>query len=386
MPGHLSPSLRTVRFRPLDARYASGVRDLASLPTPALVLDLDRLERNLDRMAARCERLGVALRPHVKTHKCVEIGRLQIERGARGVTVSTLEEARVFADAGFDDLTWAFPVILNRLEEVRALAERATLRLLVDSAEAVAALEALSPDSPLHVWLKVDCGYGRAGVDPAEPSSIDLARQLADSPSLTFDGILTHSGHAYAAADRSALLAVAEQERRVLADFAERLRAQGVTTPGLSVGSTPAMSVVEDLTGVTEARPGNYALYDFMQVALGACTPADCAATVLASVVSTSRAHSVVDSGALALSKEPGPGDRDTQGEVFEDYASGALSRDIRLTGLSQEHGKVSCPLGVGERLRVLPVHSCLAVACFDRFHVVRGDEVLDEWPIHRAR
>ncbi len=356
------------------------------LPTPALLLDLDVLERNLRRMAERAAALGVAMRPHVKTHKSLEVARLQEALGICGITVSTLYEARVFADAGYQDVTWAFPVILTRLAEVAELADRITLRLVVDSAEAVDALEALG--RPLHVWLKVDCGYHRAGVDPETPQALALARRLAESPTLIFDGLLTHSGHAYHGESREAVAAIAEQERSVMAGFAERLRGEGIAVPGVSVGSTPAMSAVASLAGVTEVRPGNYCFYDSMQVNLGSCEPRDCAVTVLSSVVSSRPdvGHAVVDAGALAMSKDLG-GDRSAgMGEVFADYAAGTLDPEVRLTSLSQEHGILSMPRPVGSRMRILPNHSCLTAAMFDEYAVVRGEEVVDRWKIWRGR
>lgn len=365
---------------------------LDSLPTPALLLDLDVLERNLRRMADRAAALGVALRPHIKTHKCVEVAERQRVLGVSGITVSTLYEARVFADHGFDDMTWAFPVILGRLDEVRELAGRVTLRVVADSAEAVAALDRLG--IPLHVWLKVDCGYHRAGVDPESADAAALARALAGSPRLVFDGLLSHSGHAYHGRSREEIAGIAEQERRVMAGLAARLREEGIEVPGVSVGSTPAMSVVERLDGVTEARPGNYVYYDFTQVELGSCAVRDCAVTVLASVVSSRRGDDrcVVDAGALALSKDTGP-DRSepssqaaTMGEVFADYDEGVLSPDVRLVSLSQEHGILGVSLPVGTRVRILPNHSCLTVACFDECFVVRGGEVLDRWKVWRGR
>lgn len=360
---------------------------LQRVPTPALLLDLDVLERNLSRMAERCSRLGVALRPHIKTHKCVEVAERQRALGIPGITVSTLYEAKVFADHGFDDITWAFPVQLSRLDEVRELADRITLRLVVDSPEAVQALEAL--DLPLHVWIKVDCGYHRAGVDPESPRAWDLARALAGSRRLLFDGVLTHSGHAYKGT-REEIKAVAEQERAVTAGFAERLRNEGIEVPGVSVGSTPAMSVVESLAGVTEARPGNYAFYDFTQATLGSCEVRDCAVTVLASVVSSQpeRDRCVTDAGALVMSKDTGPAVPGHQGmgEVFADYEAGVLSPGMRLESLSQEHGVLGGSLPVGTRVRILPNHSCLTVACFDEYLVVRGSEVVDRWKIWRGR
>ncbi len=364
---------------------------LGELPTPAAVVDLDRLEANLDRMAARARRWGVALRPHVKTHKCVEIARLQAERGARGITVSTLAEARAFAEAGFVDLTWAFPVVLDRIAEAAALAERATLRLVVDSDAAVAALEASG--ARFHVWLKVDCGYHRAGVDPDGPEAERIARRIAGSATLVFDGLLTHSGHAYHAASRRELERVAAEERDVMAGLAERLRRAGIEVGGVSIGSTPALAGGAPdgpLEGITEVRPGNYAYYDHTQVLLGAASAADCAFTVIAAVVSSRPAagRSVANAGALVLSQDGGPewAPRPTMGEIFESYAEGRLAAGLRVLSISQEHAVLSEALPVGERVRILPNHSCLAAANFDEVWVARGDRVVDRWRIHRER
>jgi D-serine deaminase-like pyridoxal phosphate-dependent protein len=364
---------------------------LDDLATPCLLLDLDVVERNLRQMAGRAAGLGVALRPHIKTHKCIELGERQRALGASGITVSTLYEARVFADHGFDDITWAFPVILSRLAEVRDLASRITLRVVADSPEAVDGLVSL--DRPLHVWLKVDCGYHRAGVDPAAAASVLLAERIARSPGLVFDGILSHSGHAYHGGSRAEIAAIAEEERAVMTGFAARLRAAGIAVPAVSVGSTPAMSAVAHLDGVTEARPGNYAFFDFTQVALGSCGVRDCGVTVLASVVSHRPGDHrlIVDAGALALSKDPGPEGIETMGEIFADYAAGTLRSGTRLVSLSQEHGTVESEevipaMPVGSRVRILPNHSCLTVACFDEYQVVRGGEVVDRWKIWRGR
>ncbi|NIS65094.1 MAG: DSD1 family PLP-dependent enzyme [Gemmatimonadales bacterium] len=361
---------------------------IAELPTPALLLDQHVLEGNLQRMARRAEELGVSLRPHIKSHKCAEIAERQRALGARGITVATLPEARAFAEHGFEDITWAFPLILNRLDEVLDLAKRVTLRLVVDSSEAIYALE--RAEHPFHVWLEVDCGYHRVGVDPQSLTALELARTLHGSDTLDFDGILTHSGHAYQGRTREDIARVATQERQVMVEFADRLRAEGVRVDGVSVGSTPALAVVDHLEGVTEARPGNYALHDYTQVLLGTCTPRECAVTVLASVVSSQPGskHSVTDAGALALSKDTarGPAPQPTMGEIYQDYAAGTLRPDARLVSLSQEHGMVSKPLPVGSRVRILPNHACLAVSCFDRYHVVQGDEVVDTWRIWRER
>src|SRR3989454_11187422 len=234
---------------------------------PALLLHLDVVERNLAHMAARARQLGVALRPHAKTHKCVELGRLQLAQGARGLTVSTLVEAEGFARAGFEDLTWAFPIDPSHIPHARRIAEEtgATLRVVVDDERTARALAG----SGLHVWLKVDCGYHRAGVDPSSRYALEVAQELGGERGLTFDGILSHSGHAYRTQNKDEAAQIAEQERQVMAWFAELLRKDGVPVRGVRIGSAPAMAAAKDLTGVTEARPGNYIFYDRTMVLIG---------------------------------------------------------------------------------------------------------------------
>jgi D-serine deaminase-like pyridoxal phosphate-dependent protein len=365
-----------------------SMTSLSQTSTPALVLDLDRVETNLRRMQDRAASLGVALRPHIKTHKCLQIAEMQRDLGCSGLTVSTLYEARVFGEHGFDDSTWAFPVILNRLDEALQLAHDVGLGLLVDSKEAVVALE--ETRQPLRVWMKVDCGYHRAGVDPESSLARELAQRLRDSKTLQFAGLLTHAGHAYNSRSTKELAAVAEQERSSLVNLAELLRGMGIEVPAVSVGSTPTMSVVEDLAGVDEMRPGNYVFFDLMQSRLGSCSIDDCAVTVLASVVSSQpgAGHCVIDAGALALSKDGLPviSDGTSYGEVLDAGLSGPPIDRTRVRSLSQEHGILDRALEVGRRVRILPVHSCLTAACFDEYVVVRGDRVIDRWKVWRGR
>jgi len=363
------------------------------LETPALLLHLDVVERNLAHMADRARNLGVRLRPHVKTHKCVQLGRLQLEQGARGLTVATLVEAEVFARAGFEDLTWAFPIDPSHVSHARRIAQEtgATLRVVVDDLPTARALAG----SGLHVWLKVDCGYHRAGVDPASPYALEVARELGAERQLVFDGILSHSGHAYRTTNKAEAARVAEQERSVMVGFAGRLRDQDVPVREVSVGSTPAMAAALDLTSVTEARPGNYVFYDRTMVLIGCCEPADVGVTVLATVVShqPGASHFVVDAGALELSKDPGPAHVGPQ-------AMGAVrgAPELTVATLSQEHGLVRAAspaelagrFKVGTRLELVPNHSCLTVANFDEYHVVRGTgdqaRVVDRWRVERGR
>lgn len=361
---------------------------LAEIETPALLLDLPVVERNLAHMAGRARELGVGLRPHAKTHKCVELGRRQLAHGAKGLTVATLTEAEAFVAGGITDLTWAFPIDPTHIARARRLAERATLRVVTDDLATAQALRG----SGLHAFLKVDCGYHRAGVDPAAPYALEVARELGAEQGLTFDGILSHSGHAYRTRTREEAARVAEEERRVMVWFADLLRRDGVPVRSVSVGSTPAMAAARDLTGVTEARPGNYVFYDQTMVLIGCCAPQDVGVTVLTSVVShqPGAGHLIVDAGALSLSKDAGPQHTD----VAPGMGTVRGHPELVVATLSQEHGLIRAQSpaaverkhAVGERLEIVPNHSCLTVAHFDEYHVMEDGRVVDRWKIERGR
>lgn len=345
-------------------------------------------------MRERAAALGVVLRPHVKTHKCPEAARVQLGGGTGPITVSTLDEARGFARKGFDDITYAVPIALARIPEAFELV-RSGLRLgvLVDHPKAVEVLARRAAETAvdLRVWIKVDCGAHRAGVDPESAAGVEVARAIADAPRLDLAGILTHAGHAYACRTRAEIAVVAEQERDVMVAFASRLRAEGLAVDAVSIGSTPTASVVEDLAGVTEIRPGNYLFFDGFQTAIGACELSDCAFTIVTSVIGLvpEAGRLLVDAGALALSKDAGPVHVHPQcgfGVVTE--LDGTPLPGLRLASLSQEHGVVrGAPellrrRTLGERLRIVPNHSCLAAACFDRYLVADGPTVVDEWHV----
>ncbi len=363
------------------------------LRTPAALVDLEVLDRNCARMSGRARQLGVHLRPHVKTHKTLEAARMQVRGHFGGIAVSTLAEAAFFGAGGFRDITYAVPIAPSKLGEALQLtAWLDRLNLLVDNPEAAAAVEASSRDRGLRlsVFLKVDCGAHRAGVDPAREESVAFAAQLAASPYIDFRGILTHAGQAYRCRTTDEIRSVAAQERDVMVVFAARLGAAGVRVDEISIGATPTLAVAEDLTGITEVRPGNYAFFDAFQAAIGSCSLDDVAFSVLVRVIGRypERSELLVDGGALALSKDPGPTHVDPAfgfGVVLA--ASGERLPGLRVVSLSQEHGllRSASPLGpgnfrVGSLLRIVPNHSCLAAALFDRYAVLRRGDVVDEW------
>ncbi|MBP7146391.1 MAG: alanine racemase [Acidobacteria bacterium] len=366
---------------------------LAGLATPCALVELERVERNTERMAERAHALGVRLRPHVKTHKTAELARLQVRGHFGGVTVSTVAEARAMAAAGLRDITYAVPLapeLLGRLAELARGLER--LSLLIDHPDAASWIEerARADGRPIPVYLKLDCGAGRAGVDPERGESLRLAARLARSPHVEFRGLLTHAGQAYRCRTRDAIRAEADRERDVPLRFARRLREDGVEVPDISIGSTPTAMVAADLAGIGEIRPGNYVFFDAFQAAIGSCSLDECAFTVLATVIGRhpERNTLVINAGALALSKDAGPTHVDPAcgfGRVFSEDGT-RLFDGLRVESLTQEHGLVRSrgPLGaahpLGSRLRIIPNHSCLAAAQHDRYHVVRGNEIVAEW------
>ena len=358
------------------------------LKTPAFLVDLPKLKINIRAMQGRARKHGVRLRPHVKTHKTAEIARLQIADEASGITVSTLAEAHFFQKAGFDDVTYAFPITPSKLDEAAELTGRLKhFHILLDQLETATAVESYGRDNHVcfSVFLKVDCGYHRAGVDPSVPKSVQLAEKMQASKHIQLRGILTHAGHSYHCRNREEIAGVARQERDVMGEFAERLRHNGIVCETVSVGSTPTAVHAPGWQGVSEIRPGNYAFFDKFQADVGSCNLEEAAATVLTTVVAHYPQHNqmLIDAGALALSKDPGAVHLD------EEIVYGAVPGNplLKIFSVSQEHGLITSqtPIAfndfpVGSLLQIIPNHSCLAAALFPKYHVVEGNQVVDEW------
>jgi D-serine deaminase-like pyridoxal phosphate-dependent protein len=337
---------------------------LADLPTPCVTVDADVLERNLRTMAGNATARGLALRPHAKTHKCVEIARRQVELGAAGLTVATVSEAEVFAGAGCDDLFIAYPIwpsprVAARL---RTLAGRVGLRVGVDSVESAEALARAVPG--LEVLVEVDSGHHRSGVAPEAAAALAAA---ADRAGLLVRGVFTFPGHAYGPG----------RQQRAAEDEAKALAAAGVDGVR-SGGSTPTAA----FTGagvLTEMRPGVYVFGDAQQVELGSCGWDEVALTVAATVVSRSGQKIILDAGSKVLGA-----DHQTWTTGF-----GRLLEhpDARITALSEHHATVVFPDGVplprlGEVLRVVPNHVCATVNLADELVVLDAGQVVDRWPV----
>jgi D-serine deaminase-like pyridoxal phosphate-dependent protein len=371
--------------------------NLQSLKTPSLVLDYERLESNAGRMSQRVKHLNAALRPHVKTHKCVEVARLQTKGHTGAVTVSTLAEARAFAAAGFSDITYAVPIEPGKFAEAIELSKSCErLSLLTDDLETATQLNeaARRAGLTLELFLKVDCGYHRCGVEPSSHAAFQIPRFIMGASNLRFAGILTHAGHSYHARSKEELLTIARHERDLMVEYANALRADGVPVAVVSIGSTPTITHVDHLAGITEARPGNYIFFDAFQATLGSCAFTDCALTVLTAVthLDRSRRKIIVDAGAIALSKDRGAVELDEHCGYGRVLDLEGKDTGLRIAGLSQEHGEIIAEddamldkLKVGTRLRALANHSCLTAAQHSHYNVLQGERVVDRWEIQRG-
>jgi D-serine deaminase-like pyridoxal phosphate-dependent protein len=371
--------------------------NLHDLKTPSLILDVGRVRRNAAGVCEIARRNNVRLRPHIKTHKCVEVARIQTAGQDGALCVSTLAEAEAFARAGFSDFTYAVPIEPGKFGAVTEMIRRGVrLNVITDDEEIPGPLNdaARAAGVTIPVFLKVDCGSHRCGVETQAEESIEIPRRITALPNLEFAGILTHAGHAYDARSKDEIAAVARHERDSMVELAERLRRDGIAVPTVSIGSTPTIQHVDHLQGIDEVRPGNYIFFDAFQATLGSCSFTDCALTVLAAVVHRDRVRKkvVIDAGAIALSKDRGAVAFDAScgyGRVL-DLAGNDLN--LRVQSLSQEHGVFDVAdnlifenLKVGSRVRVLTNHSCLTAAQHDQYHVLEDEQIVDRWEIHRG-
>lgn len=358
---------------------------LTDLPTPCVLVEQSKLERNLDRMQAIADAGGVRLRPHAKTHKSVELARLQIARGAVGICCAKLGEAEVFADAGIEDIRLPYPLNPVNAPRVVSLLDRTRLSFIVDHPDVARgwsdAMRAAG--RAVDVLVKVDVGLHRCGIDPAAAGAADFVRRVAELPGLRFKGLLSHAGHAYGAASADDVAAVARNEAKVMTALAERVRQQGVAVEEISVGATPTARFSAKEPGLTELRPGNYVYYDRMQVALGGADWEDCALTVLARVVTTHEPDRIIlDCGSKTLTTDQARGSAGVgYGIVLQAVDRAVPDDSLVIERLSEEHATVRASrpsaLKPGDLVRVVPNHSCVVSNLMDHVWRVDGPEVL---------
>ena len=363
--------------------------DLTSLPTPCVLIDLDRVERNLERMQSAVTARRLRLRPHAKTHKSIALAREQIARGAVGICCAKLGEAEVFAAAGIDDIRLPYPLHPVNADRVIELAGHTRLSFIVDDLQVARAwsraLEPLGADGGVDVLVKIDVGFHRCGIDPDRADAVEVIARIAELPRLRFRGLLSHAGHAYGAASESEIGAIAAAEARLLLDLVARASTLGVIVEEISVGATPSARFSLQQEGITEIRPGNYIYYDRTQVGLGAANWTDCALTVLTRVVSTPAGDRVIlDSGSKTLTTDLARGFAAAPGYgvVFDGLDAQAPDTALIVERLSEEHANVRVVDGTerlrtGDLVRVVPNHSCVVSNLVSQAWAVRGQDVV---------
>jgi D-serine deaminase-like pyridoxal phosphate-dependent protein len=357
----------------------SSSGSLDQLETPVPVVDLDRLERNLDRMAAYTGAHHLALRPHTKTHKSPKIGTEQLRRGAVGLTCATPLEAEVMALV-CDDILLAYPPVGKaKLRRITSLPEHVKLTVALDSTESAEQLARAAAErgKTVGVYVELDIGMHRVGVAGAEELP-KLVRFVADCPPLVYRGIAFYPGHIRGGDT------IPEQIDRLQIDLHETLgilRRAGLSPPAVSGGSTPTVWQSHRIEGLTEIRPGTYVYNDRVTALAGACEWNDCALSVLATVVSTAvPGQAVVDSGTKSLGREPSGAAEDGFGSLLD-------RPEVTVARLSEEHGILDLRASnwrprIGDRVRIVPNHVCIAVHLHETIYGVRGDTVETGWEV----
>ncbi|WNF36167.1 alanine racemase [Bacillaceae bacterium IKA-2] len=353
------------------------------LDTPTLLLDVNKLEKNLYGISQIAKTNQIQWRPHIKTHKSIRIAQMQLELGACGITVAKLEEAELMVKAGIKNILIAYPLSSpQKLERLRVLHQKAKLTIAIDSLDqAQLVSQAFQGTTPITIWIKVNSGLNRCGVE--ENEVLPLASALVKLPNLNLNGIFTHAGHSYAATSKTEIEQIAREEANAVLDSAEACRNAGIPIIHRSIGSTPTFKYGATIKGITEIRPGNAAFYDMCQVGLGVATQSQCALTVLASVISIKKDRIIFDTGSKALSLDQGAhGNKSVAGYgFFIDHP------EIMLARLSEEHGigttnGGATSLKLTDKVQIIPNHSCVVANLFDEYIIHRDGEILGSWPV----
>jgi D-serine deaminase-like pyridoxal phosphate-dependent protein len=367
---------------------------LSELPTPQVLIDRTRAMNNVARGQSLASNAGLRLRPHAKTHKSPVVAGWQIDAGAVGICCAKIGEAEVFAGAGITDIRLPYPINPVNAPRLISLMDRATISIIVDHPDVLRGWSDAMRRAgrTLDVLIKVDVGFHRCGIDP-NGNPLGFIQAAAALPGIRLRGLLSHAGHAYHAASEDQLRAIAKEEAETLADLRARAGASGIALDEISVGATPTLRFSAGQKGVTELRPGNYVYFDRTQVALGAASLDDCALTVLATVVSKHPGRIILDCGSKTLTNDQArgiaaatgygavlAGDSDTL-----DYAR-EIDEALLIERLSEEHATVrvngTTRLEPGDRVRVVPNHSCVVSNLVDAIRVVEGDEVFETLPV----
>lgn len=359
-----------------------------SIQKPTLILNESICRENIQRMAEKAQKNNVRFHPHFKTHQSAEIGEWFREADVEAITVSSVDMAIYFADHGWNDITIAFTVNLRQIEAINTLASRVQLGLIVESLETIRVLQD-KLTHPVKLWLDVDTGYHRTGIDWQEEAAIiELAQQIQSSPNTRLIGLLTHAGHTYKAKTHAEIESIHRETVERLNHVRDLLADNNISDLDISIGDTPSCSVVEDLGKIDEIRPGNFAFYDVMQHDIGSCQLEDIAVAVACPVVAKQHhlKQIVVYGGAVHLSKDQivDRQGRTNFGLIAMPTENGwqVVNDASYVKGLSQEHGLIHADqtlmesINIGDILLILPIHSCHTANLLKQYQLLDGKSI----------
>jgi len=348
---------------------------ISELDTPALLVDLDRMEKNIVTMVKTARANKVLLRPHTKTHKCPAIAKQQLAAGATGITCAKIGEAEVMVDAGLTDILIANQIIGElKFKRLIQLTQRTKICVAVDSEYGATTLNGAlaAANSTIDILVEINCGQNRAGLLPGAPV-LDLVKKIGALPQLNFKGLMTHGGHSYNLTTKAEIEKTGLEEGRVMVETANLLRENSIRVETVSAGSTPTAKYCATVPGITEIRPGTYIFCDRTQVELFACEHEDCALSVFTTVTSTpAEDRAIIDAGKKVLTSDPA-------GRTGRNSGYGLIQeKNVEIAGLSEEHGIIrsDAKFQIGERVRVTPNHVCVVVNMFDKMYGIRNEQV----------
>jgi D-serine deaminase-like pyridoxal phosphate-dependent protein len=361
---------------------------LSDLPTPQILIDRARSMRNIDRAQQLASNAGVTLRPHAKTHKSPVVAKWQIDRGAVGVCCAKVGEAEVFVAAGIGNIRLPYPVSPSNAARILALLDRAAISIIVDHLDVAHGWSETMARAgrTLDVLIKVDVGFHRCGIDP-DGDALGFVQRVSALPGLRLRGLLSHAGHGYQASSDDELRAVAHREAEILRSLQDRAVKAGIPLEELSVGATPTFRFSAAERGLTELRPGNYVYFDRTQLALGSASLDDCALTVLSTVVTQHDGRIILDAGSKTLTNDQARGITAAPGYGAILTADGSAIDDrLTIERLSEEHATVrvtgATTLKPGDRVRIVPNHSCVVSNLVNEVRLVDGERVIDTLPV----
>jgi len=354
------------------------------IDTPALIVDEQQLQQNIEKMQELAKAKNVRLRPHIKTHKSIHISKLLLNHGAIGITVAKVGEAEIMAKAGISDIFIANQVTHPlKLERLKRLHNKINISIGIDHREQIELLKKYftDPKYPLNVLIEVDSGLHRCGIQ-LDNSLNALAREIQSTDVLKLKGIFTHAGQVYGASSKEEIQEIGQHEGTIMAKAYHQLSEENIHVKVVSVGSTPTVAYSAENTVVNEIRPGNYVFYDHIQYVLGSCLQNQWALAVLATVISQPEPDRIIiDAGSKALNLDKGA--HATQ--LLSSYGK-IVNLDGEVIRLSEEHGVIKLAskrkISLGSAVIIIPNHACAVANLYSQYHFINASGKVYQMPV----